>query len=129
MQLNDIFNNKNKKFLYIKLMDNSILIDFLKILKENNRWYSIQELTNLLNIKEINLIKLIKKEKYNDINRKNLAYFKILEFKKDGNSLKTLYIKYNSTIYDEIIDSCIKRNDLLKDNKWVEKWKTPTIWD
>lgn len=127
MQLINIFEDKNKKYLFYKLIDNKDLLEILKYTKSNLEWNYLTILSKVLHINYYQLLNTIIKESYNKIN--TLKTFKILDFKKDNYYRETLQIKYLPNSFEQMIDSCIKRNDLLKDNKWVEKWRMPIVWD
>lgn len=127
MQLINIFEDKNKKYLFYKLIDNKDLLEILKYTKANLEWNYLTTLSKILHINYYQLLNTIIKESYNKTN--TLKTFKILDFKKDNYYRETLQIKYLPNSFEQIIDSCIKRNDLLKDNKWVEKWRMPIVWD
>ena len=127
MQLINIFEDKNKKYLFYKLIDNKDLLEILKYTKANLEWNYLTTLSKILHINYYQLLNTIIKESYNKTN--TLKTFKILDFKKDNYYRETLQIKYLPNSFEQIIDSCIKRNDLLKNNKWVEKWRMPIVWD
>lgn len=127
MQLINIFEDKNKKYLFYKLIDNKDLLEILKYTKANLEWNYLTTLSKVLHINYYQLLNSVIKESYNKIN--TLKTFNILDFKKDNYKRETLQIKYLPNSFEQIIDSCIKRNDLLKDNKWVEKWRMPIVWD
>ena len=118
MQLINIFEDKNKKYLFYKLIDNKDLLEILKYTKNNLEWNYLNTLSKILHINYYQLLNSLIKESYNKTN--TLKSFKILDFKKDNYKRETLQIKYLPNSFEQIINSCIKRNDFLKDNKWVE---------